>query len=506
LLAVTAALKGYDPRYMNSMTREQQELMKMSISEAEKQEKLKYAGYPERQQPINTHQLIEMIVSDQLKNSMSGSAAAAAAAIAAGNPAAALAHAGLPHGLPAAYQQLAVNNLVAGGMPRLDGKESPSKQPSRSPLVKEGMDDRSMLMRTSPAGSLQNSMDQLDRMKTEIQKHRTSPYPMMPTTASPADMHEYWKRNKFAAPGVDPSSYLSRPPSQSGSLPRPSSGGMPAPSSMGTSDERQIIRVAQNASPRSDKGGSVGGGRPPGVEAISPPTSDPSRSIPNYPNFNDVNSFHQRLLAQANAQRKQEGFDGKSIDVLEQMKRKIGEAMRHDNDGPDPRSLPGGMPSNLSMGPPNKRPLDGENSRGGPSNPGASGPADLSTESPRKRHKPDEQGGSGNNQDLPDSPGSGEMVIDESARPDSAHSHKTTSPAPHPSDYSAYRGGGPPGLPPGLPQMPPRSSPSGGPINYGSLNNAGRGPPLPSPGGPPQPPPSSGAPPGARYEPLSDDD
>jgi hypothetical protein len=32
--------------------------------------------------------------------------------------------------------------------------------------------------------------------------------------------------------------------------------------------------------------------------------------------------------------------------------------------------------------------------------------------------------------EMPDSPGSGEMVIDETVRPDSVSSHKTASPAP----------------------------------------------------------------------------
>jgi hypothetical protein len=493
-----AALSKYDPRYM---TREQQEMLK-SLNDAEKE---KLSKYPYQDRQINTDQLIDLIVSNQIKSNMQQPGGPNPAAI----PAAALAAAGLPPGITAQYG-LTVNNLVAaGGMPRMDGKESPSKQPSRSPLIKEGMDDRSMLMRTSPAGGMPN-MEHMERMKTEVQKNRTSPYPILSTTASAAEMHEYWKRGKFP-PGVDPAAYLSRPPSQgshSGSLPRPNSGGMPAPPGMGTSDERQIIRVAQNASPRSDKGGIIGG-RPPAIEAISPPTSDPSRAAPNYPNYAEV----QRFLA--SQQRKPEGFDASSVQIYDYIKNKIAEGMKNEMGG-DPRSMPG-MPANLTMGPPNKRPLDNENSRGGggmgPSN--SAGPADLS-ESPRKRHKPDE--GSGNNQDLPDSPGSGEMVIDESARPDSAHSHKTTSPAPHPSDYSAYRGGlpsGPPGV--GLPQMPPRSSPSGlvgsGP-NYGAINSAGRGPLPPSsssgpsgpPGGQQLQPPSSGGPPGARYEPLSDDD
>merc|ERR1712038_1258862 len=95
-----------------------------------------------------------------------------------------------------------------------------------------------------------------------------------------------------------------------------------------------------------------------------------------------------------------------------------------------------------SMGPPHKRPLESE-ARGSPSE-HPPGP-----ESPNKRYKQDETGGSN---DMPDSPESGDMVIDESARPDSAHSQKTNSPAPNsdPSHYPpGYRGG-----------PPPRSSPA----------------------------------------------
>ena len=483
--ALNALKQQYDPRYM---TPEQQQKLIESMNEAER-EKLRYSQQPGNRH-ISTDQLIDLIVSNQIKNNIGQPSAA--------NLAANLAN--LPPNLQAQYGLTSL--VAAGGLPRMDGKESPSKQPSRSPLVKEGLDEaRAMMMRTSPAGGLpQSTLDHMERMKTEVQKNRTSPYPMLPTTASAADMHEYWKRGKFP-PGVDPAAYMQRPPSQgshSGSLPRPNSTGMPAPSNMGTSDERQIIRVAQNASPRSDKG-SLGGGRP-AIEAISPPTSDPSRSTPNYPNYTDVNSIHRFLASQ---QRKPEGFDQNSTQILDYIKRKIDEGMK--NDMVDHRNL--GQPANLTMGPPNKRPLDNnDRGMGGPSN---SGPADLS-ESPRKRHKMDE---GGNSQDLPDSPGSGEMVIDESARPDSAHSQKTTSPAPHPSDYSAYRGGLPPGSG-NLPQMPPRSSPSGGMPNYGALNASRGGPPPPAtssgPSGPPPqsqlPPPTGGAPPGARYEPLSDDD
>ncbi|XP_040579178.1 uncharacterized protein Smr isoform X2 [Lepeophtheirus salmonis] len=79
---------------------------------------------------------------------------------------------------------------------------------------------------------------------------------------------------------------------------------------------------------------------------------------------------------------------------------------------------------------------------------------DEEIESPRKRLRDDSEL-------LPDSPGSGEMVIDESARPDSVSSHKTASPAP---------------------------------LNRPPLNEQQ------------QPPPQQQPPSAPRYEPLSDDE
>merc|ERR1719339_608791 len=152
------------------------------------------------------------------------------------------------------------------------------------------------------------------------------------------------------------------------------------------------------------------------------------------------------------------------------VKHKITEVMKNEKSG-------GAGPSDLSkpgshggpMGPPHKRPLEVE-PRGSP----AEHPS-ANTESPRKRYKQDEAGGSN---DMPDSPESGDMVIDESARPDSAHSQKTNSPAPAPpADGGHY----PPGFR-GAPAQPPRSSPA---------PTGARPPPQPSQ---------------ARYEPLSDDD
>jgi len=156
------------------------------------------------------------------------------------------------------------------------------------------------------------------------------------------------------------------------------------------------------------------------------------------------------------------------------VKYKITEVMKNEKGaggaGPSEAKPP---TSHNSMGPPHKRPLESE-ARGSPSD---HAPA---PESPNKRYKRDE-GQQGAANDMPDSPESGDMVIDESARPDSAHSHKTNSPAPQlPTDPQHY----PPGYR-GPGGAPPRSSPA--------------------PSGTRPPPQPSGAA-LARYEPLSDDD
>ena len=110
------------------------------------------------------------------------------------------------------------------------------------------------------------------------------------------------------------------------------------------------------------------------------------------------------------------------------LKNRISEMMKNEKAG---GAVAGLAPSDLiakslsmTMGPPIKRPLETE-VRGSPGESAAPG-----LESPRKKYKAEESGGAGPSHDMPDSPESGNMVIDESARPDSAHSHKTSSPAP----------------------------------------------------------------------------
>eukprot|EP00092_Neocalanus_flemingeri_P085463 GFUD01107555.1.p1 GENE.GFUD01107555.1~~GFUD01107555.1.p1 ORF type:complete len:1977 (-),score=508.72 GFUD01107555.1:283-6213(-) len=350
-----------------------------------------------------------------------------------------------------------------------DGKESPSKAPSRSPSVKsmterDGMDGASgSAIRTSP-GTMGEHIENM--INKEVNRNSTtSPYPG-PSNSS--ENHEHWKRRGYPP---DQAAYSqARPPSQ----PRPPSNSHPQLST----DERQILRVAQNASPRPDKPPS----RSSMHEAISPPTSEPGRGHPSHPSYYppQQDQAMARFLA---ARRKQEaeaaaaaaaksGF-GVSHFMDDYVKHKITEVMKNEKAG-------GAGPSDLSskpsshggpMGPPHKRPLEVE-ARGSPSE-HPSG----NSESPRKRYKQDEAGGSNTMPDSPES-GEGDMVIDESARPDSAHSHKTNSPAPN-ADPSHY----PPGYRGGVP--PPRSSPA----------------PAQGSRPPPQNPVAL-----ARYEPLSDDD
>merc|ERR1712060_415271 len=181
--------------------------------------------------------------------------------------------------------------------------------------------------------------------------------------------------------------------------------------------------------------------------------SEPGRGHPNYyppqdqamARFLAARSRKQEADAAAAAAAAKSSFGAHFMD--DYVKHKITEVMKNEKSG-------GAGPSDLSksgshggpMGPPHKRPLEVE-ARGSPAEHSA-----TNSESPRKRYKQDEAGGSN---DLPDSPESGDMVIDESARPDSAHSHKTASPAPHidPALYQGYRGGP-------TAALPPRSSPS----------------------------------------------
>lgn len=429
-------------REMSRMQREQEVLMQKlnMMSEQERQkyyEEAKMAtsqmGY--KMPSLTTKNIIDLIVTNTIGKAMVGGSTAGALAAAS----AAYALKGRSDG-PTTTAQSSMSMIP---------QVSPNKPgSSRSPSIKASdVEDRNnMMARTSPAvaTSLGEHLDNM--IKKEVQKNRTSPFPGLPPQ-SQAEAVEYWKRKQYPN---DPN-FMPRPPSQ-GSLPRPPSGGV---AQLG-SDERQIIRVAQNASPHPEKPPSR-----PMMESISPTNSDPARSTPNYA-YQGADPMARFLAA---AHRKPHEVDAakSSGAILNYFNTQIAEAMKNDKTAEQPGKS-GPTTNSVSMGPPNKRPLEND-ARGSPV-----GEPSGSTESPRKRYKHDDQGGPS---DLPDSPGSGEMVIDESARPDSAHSHKTASPAPHadPALYPGYRQA-----------LPPRSSP----------------------GQPPRPPPQTNNP--SRYEPLSDED
>ena len=365
---------------------------------------------------------------------------------------------GLPPGHPAAGPPGSQNPRRSPQAP--DGKESPNKMPSASPSVKnlpEGLEvsgPSGSGVRTSP-GTMGEHIENM--ISKEVGRGGTgSPYP-----GTSSAEHEHWKRRGYPQEGY-------RPPSQ----PRP-----PSNSHAGLStDERVIQRVVQNASPASSAGRPD---KPPSRsmhEAISPPTSVPYPPHTMYPGQAPIEPAMAKFFASARrkeeAERAAVSRSGAGVSHFDDyVKYKITEVMKNEKSGsggagPSEQKPPSSHAH--SMGPPHKRPLESE-ARGSPSE-HPPGP-----ESPNKRYKRDEASASN---DMPDSPESGDMVIDESARPDSAHSQKTNSPAPAP---PAETGHYPPGFR-GAPAQPPRSSPA---------PTGARPPPQPSQ---------------ARYEPLSDDD
>jgi len=326
-----------------------------------------------------------------------------------------------------------------------DGKESPSKVPSRSPSVKSVTDRDSL--EAGSSGHRNSTMG--EHIENMINKEviRSAPSTMA-TYSNPApssEAHEHWKRRGYPPPSDHPA-YApgQRPP--------------------GNTDERQILRVAGPGQDRPDK--------PPSRsshEAISPPTTS------GYPTGYPTDQNMARYLAAARRKDAENAGSSKPGPGYvahfndDYLKHKITEMMKNEKAGGSSASVfsPAAdlAAKAMSMGPPHKRPLDVE-LRGSPSD-------QPNPESPRKKYKAEAETG-----DAPDSPESGSMVIDETARPDSAHSHKTSSPAPTPgSGENSHAAGYPP-----LRGQPPRSSPAPGP-----------------PGS--RPPPAN-----PRYEPLSDDD
>jgi len=329
-----------------------------------------------------------------------------------------------------------------------DKPESPNKVPSRSPSVNsiEAAGGSVAGLRTSTMGEHIENM-----INKEV--NRSTPGPSEAA-------QEHWKRRGYPPPSSDHPGYppQQRPPSNS------------HPGVLGA-DERQILRVASlPGQDRPDKPPSRGG-----HEAISPPTSvsfyaggQPDPAMARY----FAQARRKDAEAAGSSSKPGPGYVGAIND--DYLKHKITEMMKNEKSGGSTSSASMFTPADLaakamSMGPPHKRPLDLE-TRGSPSD------QPPNPESPRKKYKTDEAPN-----DAPDSPESGNMVIDETARPDSAHSHKTASPAPMSASGSGeqHPGGSYPGF---RGQLPPRSSPAPG---------------TPST----RPPPAN-----PRYEPLSDDD
>ena len=330
-----------------------------------------------------------------------------------------------------------------------DGKESPSKIPSRSPSVKslterdiiETGGSKSAAIRTSPGTMGEHIENMINKEVTRSTAPSISvSYPGPVPGSSSAELHEHWKRRGYpqapGPPSADHPGYSTqqRPPSNT--------------------DERQILRVAGPGQERPDKPPS----RSSAHEAISPPSA--ASLYQAHPDPAMARYFAARRKEQETAAAGS-SKSGPALINDDYLKHKITEMMKNDKTGGAGGSATMYTPADLaakamSMGPPHKRPLSEAEARGSPSE-------QPTPESPRKKYKADEAAN-----DAPDSPESGNMVIDETARPDSAHSHKTSSPAPTP---PGYRGG-----------QPTRSSPAPGP-------------------GPSRPPPAN-----PRYEPLSDDD
>lgn len=185
-------------------------------------------------------------------------------------------------------------------------------------------------------------------------------------------------------------------------------------------DERQITRVAQVISPRHSTSS--------GVEPISPP-NNVQQMHGSPPGVGDP--IARFLDAQKRHSQSSDGKGGHppGMSPLDYVKNKIVEEMKK-NDGSAEymknkiaEEMKAQAVAAAAAG--TKRSLSGEGHPSTSANNGDRGSDGMSGESPRKKMRLETH-----ENDLPDSPGSGEMVIDETARPDSVSSQKTASPAP----------------------------------------------------------------------------
>ena len=368
----------------------------------------------------------------------------------------------------------------------LDSKGSPYKAPSRSPSVKSDSNNGPMdteghtttpgsrpgSRSSSVAGTeapgrpitLGEHVDHIIGKDLQIQPAASTPPSSTPgsqrssTENTSTGAETYWKRNRYHNVTNNPASLSIIQPHQNSSdhgasIPQsastritivPGNGGS---TSNSTTDERQITRVAQSPSPKSQTSvaQSQGSSR---IESISPPSGRPTSSeggagvqtqrTPPIPSstgdpisrFLDARkrpvsvgsqqgpNSQQPLPSGASNPPHPEGQGvGPGLSPLDYVKNKIVEEMTKgegsSSSSSSSSSLPTGGSSQLVAGA--KRPLQ------------------CQEDNNSKKPCINTQLSSNSTNDLPpDSPGSpGEMVIDETARPDSVSSHKTASPAPN---------------------------------------------------------------------------
>ena len=367
----------------------------------------------------------------------------------------------------------------------IDSKGSPYKAPSRSPSVKSdgnnGPTDveghqtapgsrpgsrSSSIAATDGSGRPITLGENVDRViSKDLQIHPATSTPPSSTTMPQRSSTEnsnpgsetYWKRNRYHNSSDNPSSLSIIPPQQNSNLsdhnaPIPSSAnsritivpGSGGQSNNSVTDERQITRVPQSPSPKSHNSNPL----PPGstrVEPISPPNNRPITSetgastLPRHTppistsgdpisRFLDARKRPVSAGPQGNPSQQpvsqnppnpshQDGQGvGPGLSPLDYVKNKIVEEMTkgEGTSGTSNSSNLTGSSQNQTVAGV-KRPLTGQEDNNS-KKPCISGPVSSNS----------------TNDIPPDSPGSpGEMVIDESARPDSVSSHKTASPAPN---------------------------------------------------------------------------
>ena len=414
----------------------------------------------------------------------------------------------------------------------IDSKGSPYKAPSRSPSVKSDGNNGPTDVeghQTAPGsrpGSRSSSIaamegsgrpitlgENVDRViNKDLQIHPATSTPpsstSMPQRSSTENSNSgtetYWKRNRYHNTSDNQSSLsiiASHQNSLDHSAPIPSSTnsritivpGNGGPSNNSVADERQITRVPQSPSPKSQNSNPL----PPGssrIEPISPPNS---RSMPSETTVNThprhtppisssgdpisrfLDARKRPVSAGPQGNQSQQPVSqnpsnpshpdgqgvGPGLSPLDYVKNKIVEEMTK-GEG----STGSSNSSNINASSPNqtvtgvKRPLSGQEDNIS-KKPCISGPVS-----------------SNNSNDIPpDSPGSpGEMVIDETARPDSVSSHKTASPAPNQINATSATSLSSNVASSGLSAISTSNAPTG--ASSSSLNST------------------------ARYEPLSDDE